>query len=173
MHWRFSITLGIFISIFFLLSIVLIQNPTTHAESREKGDREDIIGSFETEIQEQEDQLFGIALYFEGILILWSHDKNIIEMNRKAYENIMKRGNAFIKEAKQLLYEAQKDPGKVELIRQFQFPPIYGHPMVDEMTKRAKILVETYNELFPGRPRANPLTQAELMLLMEAAANKL
>ena len=139
----------------------------------EKGsDTKETIESFEKEIQEQEDQLFGITLYFEGIRVLWAHDKDLIEMNRIAFKNIMERGNSAIRHAKQLLNQAKKDPTKVKLLRQFVFPPIHGFPILDEMTKRAKIYVETYNELFPGRPRKNPLTPTEHMLLMKTAVDK-
>jgi len=63
-------------------------------------------------------------------------------------------------------------PDFVEYLRLFQFPPIHGHPMLEELTKRAKILVETYEELFSGRPREKSLKEYEKHLLLDTAVNK-
>jgi hypothetical protein len=45
--------------------------------------------------------------------------------------------------------------------------------MLDEMTKRAQILVDVYNELFPNRPRKAPLSYEEHSLLMMEASNRI
>lgn len=140
---------------------------------RIESDTRETIESFRQEIQEHEDQLFGITLFFEGIKIVWADHEEILEMNRIAVENIMQRGNAAIKQAKRLLHEAEKDPSKIERLQRFQFPPIHGDPILEGMSERGKILVETYNELFPGRPRTDSRTQTEIMLLMERVADKL
>ena len=128
---------------------------------------------FKKKIAEQEDQLFGISLYFQGIIFLYSDNDEIVQMNKMAHENIMERGNMAIREAKWILKEVQEDPNKIDLIREFQFPPIHGALILDETTKRVRILVGTYHELFPGRPREIPLSKKENLKLMEAAASKL
>jgi len=140
MYWRFSNLNGFLLLTFLLLLLILMQVTVVCGEDEKATSMKKTIESFRQEIQEQEDQLFGITLYFKGICVIYQHDKEIIDINREAYENITERGNAFIKQAKQLLHEAERDPSKVKLIREFQFPPIYGPPMANEMTRRARIL---------------------------------
>jgi len=128
---------------------------------------------FKKKILEQENQLFGISLYYQGIIFLYSDHDDIVEMNKKACQNIMESGNTAIREAKRLLQEVEENPNKINLIREFEFPPIHGAWILDEMTKRTQVLVEAYNQLFPGRPREVPLSEEENLKLMQAAANKL
>ena len=129
------------------------------------------IDSFKQKIREQEDQLFGITLYFQNISFVWANNRQIVEMNKEHYENIMKRGREAIARARQLLNEAQENP-KLSSLRQFTFPPTHGNPMLDEMTKQVKVLVGTYHELFPGRPKEKPLTKEEILHLTEVAISK-
>lgn len=138
-----------------------------------EGKAKEVVDSFKNEIQKHEDQLFGITLVFQNICLRYSGQEEIIEMNRKHFRNIMQRGQDAITKARQLLYDTKNDPSKVKLIRHFQFPPIHGHPLLDEMTKTAKVLVEIYNELYPGRPRETPLTETELSRLMDEARVRL
>lgn len=99
---------------------------------------------------------------------MWTADEAIVEMNRESYERTSKRMKKALSKARELLIEVQENPNKVNLLQQFEFPPT-----IDEMVKRARILVEAYNDLFRGRPRENPLNQEENLQLMEAASNRL
>ena len=130
------------------------------------------IASFKQRIREQEEQLFGITLFFQTLTYTWAGDKEVVEINKHHYENIIKRGKEAITKAKQLLNEVQKNPNKLGLLRRFKFPPIRGHPMLDQLTKRTEFLVKKYNELFPERPKAKPLTIEEYALLSEAVVNE-
>lgn len=131
-----------------------------------------IITSFKQKIWEQEEQLFGITLFFQSLSQVWAGNEQIIKMNKSHYENIMKRGKEYITKAKQLLDGVIENPDKISLLEQFEFPPIRGDLMSDGLTERAKILVETYNELFPGRLKEDPLTEDEILRLTEVAVNK-
>jgi len=135
-------------------------------------DTEEALRLFKENINKHEDQLFGIILYYEGICTMYSGQKEIIEANRKAFQNIIKRGEKAIREAKQLVQEVQSEPNKVKKLQMFRFPPISGHPMLDQVSERVRILVETYDRLFPGRPRGKPLTDNEHTLLMKEAASR-
>lgn len=130
------------------------------------------IKKFEEKIKEQEDQLFGIKLFFDGLKDTWRRNKPIIAMNKFHFTNIMNRGKLYIQEAKKLLNEVKQNPEKTYQLKAFIFPPIKGSPMLDEITKRAKILVETYNKLFPERPRDKELTEEERLLLKTKAIEK-
>ena len=136
-------------------------------------DKRGIIISFKQKIHEQEEQLFGITLFFQSLSVVWVNSEQIVKMNKNHYESIMKRGKKFIAKAKQLLNEATEDPNKIGLLQQFEFPPSRGIPIVDKFAEKVKILVETYNELFPGRSKEDPLTEEEILHITEVAANKL
>ena len=45
--------------------------------------------------------------------------------------------------------------------------------MLDQMTRRAEILVANYERMLPSRSRAKPLSGEEIKSLMEAAADQL
>ncbi|MBU4443534.1 hypothetical protein KJ656_00400, partial [bacterium] len=117
------------------------------------------------------DQLFGISLYYQGILFLYSDNDEIIQMNKTAYQNVMERGNRAIQEAKEILEEVKKNPQQIDLIRRFKFPPIHGIGL-DEMTQRATLLINACDKLFPDRPRNTPLSHEEHTRLMQEAINK-
>ncbi len=126
------------------------------------------IDLFIKRIEEQEDLLFGTSLFYQGILQMYSADEYIMKMNRESYESILKRGNKAIEIAKHLLDKVQKDTSKLYLLQEFEFPPT-----IEEISIRSKILIEAYDELFPGRPREKPLTEKENMQLIEIASNRL
>ena len=131
------------------------------------------IQRFEQEIQAQRDHLFGILLFAQGVELLYSDQPDVVQMNRASFQEIMDRGRIAISAAEVLLQEAKANPEKAKEIKRFTFPPTSGHPMIDEMTTRARILVRTYDRLFPGRPRSKELSRTEHEALMEAAANQL
>ena len=131
------------------------------------------LSSFKKEIQEHEDYLFGITLFFEGICILYKEQPNVIEQNRISTENVQRRFQEAIEQARQLLNDAESDPPKIKLIERFQFPLTSGNRALDGVTQRAKILVGVYNDLFPARPRDIRRTEAESLRIMEAASDRL
>lgn len=133
-------------------------------------DAESVIRQFKSKIKEQEDFLFGVKLYNENIALLY--DKNTVRWAGQHYEDIKQRGRESIICAKELLEEIKQSPEMVEYLFLFEFPAIHGDPILDEMTKRAKILVETYDELFHERSREKDLTEDERFLLIERASNK-
>jgi|GEM_PF-4905317 len=45
--------------------------------------------------------------------------------------------------------------------------------MLDQMTQRAQILFRTYDQMFPDRPRSDPLNREEIEALMTTAADQL
>lgn len=132
----------------------------------------EIVDSFKRELQEQEDQRFGLLLFYEGIRIIYAGKKLIIKMNQKAINRIVKRLDKALSRAKQLLRKVEEDPSKIEQLKEFQFPPISGHPMMDEMTRRVQLLIEIYDELFPGRSRTETLGESEMLQLFEEASER-
>jgi hypothetical protein len=132
-----------------------------------------IIHRFEKDLQMQRDQLFGITLFSEGVELMYADQPEILEMNRQSFQNVKERTESSISAAQSLLELVKADRGKIKELRRFRFLPIGGQPMLDQMARRSEILVDTYERLFPGRPRSKPLTREELKSLMTEAADQL
>ena len=132
-----------------------------------------MVKKFEETINIHEDQLFGLKLYLDGIKLMYKNNPEILNANIKSFQNIRERSENAIKEAKQLLAEIRKNPEQRRMLKKFRFPAISGHPMLNQMTKRAQILVEIYNKLFPKRPRTIPLSKQEQYQLMIKASKRI
>lgn len=136
-------------------------------------DTSQLIAEFKEKIRLHENQLFGLELYFKGINKLYSEQKALVETNKQSFQNTQQRGKDALIRARNLLQAVERDSSRIHDLRKFKFSPIHGHPMLEQMTHRAQILVKTYDELFPDRSRNSELTPNELMLLMEKASNTL
>lgn len=132
-----------------------------------------IIRRFEKDLQMQRDQLFGITLFSEGVELMYAGQPEILEMNRQSFQNVKEKTESSISAAQSLLELVKADKGKIKELRRFRFLSIGGQPTLDQMTRRTKILVDTYERLFPGRSRSKPLTREELESLMTEAADQL
>lgn len=130
------------------------------------------IKSFKQRIKNQEEQLFGIDLYFQGMSVVWAGYKEILKMNKHHYENIKNRGREYINRAEQLIKVVEENTSKISLFKEFEFPPIEGNSILDQVTERAKILRESYYEMFPGRSKDKPLNESEMQLLNEEAMKR-
>lgn len=128
--------------------------------------------SFRDKISTHEDQIFGITLFFAGIKRLYGDNKDLMDANQRSFEAVITRAKKTVEDAKKLLHAVEADPQKRPFLESFEFPSIHGHPMLDQMATRAKILVETYNDLFPGRDREQPLSDTEHLLLMQEASRR-
>lgn len=129
------------------------------------------VSDFEATIQEHENQLFGIALFNEGIKCLYKNNQAILETTAFHFMQTMERGEKAISEAKKLVEEVKKGSENIDVLRTFEFPPIHG-PGLDEMTQRATLLVKAFERLFPEKPRILPLTEEEhLQLMCEVVEN--
>ena len=134
----------------------------------------DEIKKFEKKIKDYKDELFGVKLFYEGTKILWA-DSYLERINfEQHYENIMKRGENIISKAEKILnkIKANNDINKVEEVT---FPLLENElmPLVNpDDIPRLKLLLETYNELFPERDRKIPLAEEEYKLIMNKVINK-
>jgi len=129
--------------------------------------------AFEVEIDRQEEILYGVALFFEGISLLFDGQEAIVETHRRQFRNIIRAGKQVCEWARTLLEEAKKDQNKIRLLREFEFLPFQDHHDPEGLIQRAQILVETYEELYPGRSRHEHLPQDDMLRLMEKAGGKL
>lgn len=132
------------------------------------------IEKFEKKIKDYKDELFGVKLLYEGTKILWA-DSYLEKINfEQHYENIMKRGENIVNKAKKILNEI-KASNDINKIKEVTFPLLENEsmPLVNpDGIPRLKLLLETYNELFPERDREIPLTEEEYKLIMNKVINK-
>lgn len=138
-----------------------------------KSDPEEEIRRFEEMIKLHIEQIFGSTLYFQGIDLMYSGQPELVEMNLQHFKDIKNRAEDAIAAANSLLQEVKRNSSKVKELKRFTFPPISGHPILDQMTQRAQIVVQTYEQMFPGRSRSQPLSQGELTKLMIEAVEQL
>ena len=132
-----------------------------------------IVEQFEQAIAVQDDLLYGIALFFEGLSVLHSGLEAVSQTERKQFRNIIQKGNESLERARALLKQARTDPEKTPLLLEFKFSGCQGHPQPEKLRERAKILVATYGQLFPDRPRSQPFTEEEVIRLIDAASGRL
>jgi hypothetical protein len=139
-------------------------------ESKADASPEELIASFVKEIELQEDLLYGVALFFEGVSLLHAGNDPILKTYHKQFRNVIQAGRDTLKQANSVLEQARKDPAKVAQITNFSFSPCRGYPEPEKLAKRASILVDTYMRLYPDRPRSQDFTEAETVRLIEASA---
>lgn len=135
----------------------------------------DKLKHFESEIDRQESQLFGIYLFCRCIELMYQDSPETLAKTKYHYDEIVKRGNAALHDAKILASQIRVGTKTEADIDSFSFPPIEGQPGLDEMTQRSRILVRTYHRLFPDKSRydAMRLSQEELAFLLRESAEQL
>lgn len=126
--------------------------------------------AFTAEIARQEDIVYGVALFFECLSLLHADNPGQLETYRKQFRNIIQHGNETIRQARAALEEATQNYRNMYLVEQFRFMPCHGHPNPQELEKRAVILVETYNQVFPERSRSDEFTPQDTFQLIEQAS---
>lgn len=128
------------------------------------------LDAFEREIVRQEDLLYGIALFFEGVALLHAGQDAVVETYRKQFRNIIQAGSVETQRARELLVEARRDSQKIRQVEQFIFHLGDGYADPAALTERATRLLDAYEALFPGRPREEPLAAADTLRLLDAAS---
>ena len=86
----------------------------------------------------------------------------------------MDRGNKIIKRAEKILKKVKAN-NDICLFNEIEFPPLENdimHLVNPDGIERLKLLLETYNELFPEREKDIPLTEEEHKLIMNRIVNK-
>lgn len=132
-----------------------------------------LIRAFEADIATNEDTLYGVALFFECLSLMHAAQPSVVETSRKQFRNIIQASKAESEQAEALLNHVRHHPEEAARLRQATFSPCQAHPQPKAMIKRARILVKTYEEIFPGRPRSRPFEKNEILRLLETAAEKL
>ena len=129
--------------------------------------------AFERRIAHHEDLLYGVALFFECLTVLYAGQDALLETHRKQIRNIIQTGKDVTSRATALLEEARRDSGKIPGLGDFAFPSVEGDPHERELMQRADVLCRCYRQLFAGRPREQPFTEEETLRLMGEAGRVL
>jgi len=133
------------------------------------GDASAAIQSFKQQIQHQEDLMYGVALFFEGICLLYAGQEAVIETFRRQFRNMIQTGTDAARRATELLRQVEQDPSNVGQLAQFDFAPCQSHAEPEKMVQRAQILFNVYRRLYPNRSRSEPFSEDETLRLMEEA----
>lgn len=108
-------------------------------------------------------RLFGVALFFSGLEILFEGQPQMLDTYRRQCRNLIQRGYAALDHAERILGSGSA-----------AIPDLAGGgeeaAEVRQLLGRADVLVEAYAQLYPGRNRSVALSREETMLLMESAA---
>lgn len=131
-----------------------------------------LISSYEEQLRELDDMLYGIALFFECISLLHADQPAVVETYRKQLRNIIQRGKELSNEASEILAHISKNSRDKEPLKRIKLNLAEEMPDAELVIKRAKILVQLYENLFPARPRSQEFIEEELFKLIEAAGEK-
>ena len=128
---------------------------------------------FELLIHRHRDLLYGMALFFEGLAVLYLEQEQIIQTYRRQFRNLIRHNQEKLEQATALLDQAKQGAVPIEELQQFEFDIGEWYPDPEGLIQRAEILVGTYEDTFPGRDRGTPFTKEETLQLMEAAVARL
>ena len=132
------------------------------------------IRNFEKKITNYKNELFALRLFYEQAKILWPPSLLKSINFEEHYNNILNRGNKIIERAEKILKNVKVN-NDLRLFNEIKFPPLEKDlmPLVNpDGIERLKLLLETYNELFPERDKDIPLTEEEHKLIMNRIVNK-
>jgi len=120
------------------------------------------ISEFKQKIEEYEDIMFGLKLYQE------TSPKWVQRLQKISYKNIKRRGEISIREAKNILLDIKRGKDVQDRITCFEWPII-----IDDMKFRIDVMLQSYNIIFPGRPKDKSLSEQELIALRNEAMNRI
>jgi hypothetical protein len=137
---------------------------------RRRKPADETLDEFRSSIRELDDLIYGVALLYEGLSLLYSEQPAMLETHRKHLRNAIQKGNAVSRRASGLLRAAEDDPRRIDSLRSFKFSAFEDHPDADRLKASARAFADAYERLFPGRPRDREFTADEALRLVDKAA---
>lgn len=122
------------------------------------------------QIAGERDILFGIALCFECIQLLYDGQPELTRAYHDELLAMIKIGEENLKSATLMTQQGRHGKSAVERIQAYEVDALKGCANAAELRQRSKRLVEAYETLFPGRQRNQDLTHEEVLKLIDAAA---
>lgn len=139
-----------------------------------KGDETPHTGpTFETAIEEERDRLFGLRLFIRCVEKMHADRPDLLELKRRNLLSIEKKVSTSVDAAETLLRNFREDKVSKKALSRFKFAPVTGHPELEQIMHRSEILLQTFNRIFPGRSRSEPLSDAEIDQLLRAAVKQM
>jgi hypothetical protein len=135
-----------------------MKNPTDDTEA------------FEAELARNRDRLYGMALFFEAVELLYPGTTETAEARRRQSRDLIRDGAGRLGRADELLDKVKTGQAQAAELTRFDFALGEGYPERDALLNRADVLARTYDTLFPGRDRGRDFSEEEKLRLMEAAA---
>ncbi len=117
---------------------------------------------FEQQIKEYEDMMFGLTLYQE------TSPERVQRLQKMSYKNIKRRGEKALREAKSILLDIKRGKDVQDRIMCFEWPII-----IDDMRFRIGVMLQSYNSIFPDRPKDKSLSEQEIIALRNEAINRI
>ncbi len=144
------------------MSAVTVDNES-HAE---------LIAQFTAKIAAQEERLYGLALFFECICLLYAGQEGILSTYRKQFRNLIQEGRGSTSHVTELLAKARdgNDAEALAALKAHPFSLFQTHPHPQELIARAELVAAKYGEIFPGRDRSKDFSDEERLKLIDAAA---
>lgn len=117
--------------------------------------KEQKITRFESQIESLEEHLFGVTLYYDTTpkILRWSQ--------KSSYNNIKRRIEQTLLDAKELLEKVKDGQEPVEKLQEFHWTARWA-----PMEEKIKLLLDAYHTIFPDRPM-NKLSNSEVKELRE------
>jgi hypothetical protein len=94
----------------------------------------------------------------------------VVETYRRQFRNIVMAGKVASHRAKLLISRVRRDPSQVSLLEELELGTCEGYPNPGQLQRRAKVLVDTFERIFPNRARTDDLAEPEILRLIEEGA---
>lgn len=120
-------------------------------------------------IKLHEDLLFGLTLFSDCMAACYRGQPDIFILNDKTFQDLKHKMDAAIVRARELSRQIKAGDVETAEIDPFVFPSLSSYPLINRISDQAQILVKTYEYMFPGRSRSNPLSYKEIVYLMPEA----
>jgi len=166
-------------NIFMKLMLIGVKRPSEKDADKPRMNKEE----FRRKVLDFEDEMFGITLYYDTMMYhlamtpkgMLEQQKDDLDADIKAFKDIMDRNTPFLDKMKKALQAMDETEQEIDIIDNYPFPPTtkdMSPPLMKEFNEKLGLLLETYNEIFPDRPKTK-LSQNELIIFVNALTDNL
>lgn len=136
-------------------------------EATRKG--QEALDQAHSRIAEHENLMFGIALYYECLKVLYEGQELILKTHHDQLLAVIRIGDETMQQAAALMTHAEKDAKQAAKIMALPLNQLEGYEQAEELRERAQRLVKAFKRVFPARDRDQPLSEDEILCLLDAA----
>jgi hypothetical protein len=125
--------------------------------------------SFEADIKRNEGIVQGAELFLQCMALYYAGQEAILNTYRRQFRNLIQTGKDKIRQAKELLHQAQSAGGDTTAMDNFEFAMFHDHPEPEQMVYRSEVIMVAFQRMFPDRNPADELNDAEKLKLIDSA----